>query len=77
MSGRYRIKLPIPFPQALTSGGLGSLAKDSSFLKMTRDEMSAAFQMDVTEMEEAAAATLPKRRESSATYLKATRDTRL
>ncbi|XP_066481268.1 voltage-dependent L-type calcium channel subunit alpha-1S isoform X2 [Tiliqua scincoides] len=62
--------------KALTSGGLGSLAKDCSFLKMTRDEMSAAFQIDVTEMEEAAA-TLLKRRESSATYLEATRDTRL
>ncbi|KAJ6659485.1 hypothetical protein lerEdw1_018719 [Lerista edwardsae] len=62
--------------KALASGGLGSLAEDCSFLKMTRDEMAAAFQMDVIEMEEAAA-TLLKRRESLAAYLEATRDTRL
>ncbi|XP_067324071.1 voltage-dependent L-type calcium channel subunit alpha-1S isoform X2 [Anolis sagrei] len=54
--------------EALTSGGLNSLAKDYSFLKVARDEMAAAFQMEVTEVEEVAA-TLLKKRESSTTPL--------
>uniref|UniRef100_A0A803TT04 Voltage-dependent L-type calcium channel subunit alpha n=1 Tax=Anolis carolinensis TaxID=28377 RepID=A0A803TT04_ANOCA len=54
--------------EALTSGGLNSLAKDYSFLKVARNEMAAAFQMEVTEVEEVAA-TLLKRRESSTTSL--------
>lgn len=75
-SGSCYTRVPFAFLQALASGGLGSLAEDCSFLKMTRDEMAAAFQMEVTEMEDAAA-TLMKRRESLAAYLEATRDTRL
>ncbi|XP_025029510.1 voltage-dependent L-type calcium channel subunit alpha-1S [Python bivittatus] len=54
--------------EALTSGGLRFLAKDNSFLKLTRDEMVAAFQAEVTEVEEVAAILL-KRRKSSATSL--------
>ncbi|KAL8168454.1 UNVERIFIED_CONTAM: Voltage-dependent L-type calcium channel subunit alpha-1S, partial [Gekko kuhli] len=72
--------------EALISGGLRSLVKDSSFLKLVRDEMAAAFQTEVTEMEEVAA-TLLNRKESLATSLcnshsftrslEATPDTRL
>ncbi|XP_072853564.2 voltage-dependent L-type calcium channel subunit alpha-1S isoform X1 [Pogona vitticeps] len=54
--------------EALTSGGLGSLAKDYSFLKLARDEMAAAFQVEVPEMEEVAA-TLLKRGKISTTSL--------
>ncbi|KAH0618761.1 hypothetical protein JD844_018220 [Phrynosoma platyrhinos] len=54
--------------EALTSGGLSSLAKDYSFLKVAREEMAAAFQMEVTEVEKVAS-TLLKRRESSTTSL--------
>ncbi|XP_062996842.1 voltage-dependent L-type calcium channel subunit alpha-1S [Elgaria multicarinata webbii] len=54
--------------EALTSGGLSSLATDYSFLKLARDEMAAAFQVEVTEVEDVAA-TLLKRRRSSTTSL--------
>lgn len=72
--------------EALISGGLSSLVKDSSFLKLVRDEMAAAFHIEVTEMEEVAA-TLLNRKESVAISLceshsftsssEATPDTRL
>ncbi|XP_063153765.1 voltage-dependent L-type calcium channel subunit alpha-1S isoform X1 [Candoia aspera] len=54
--------------EALASGGLRFLAKEDSFLKLTRDEMVAAFQAEVTEVEEGAAMLL-KRTRSSATSL--------
>ncbi|NXD29804.1 CAC1S protein, partial [Spelaeornis formosus] len=40
--------------EALTSGGLGALAHDSSFLAVTRDEMAASSQLEMDEVEKAA-----------------------
>lgn len=54
--------------QALASEGLGFLAKDDSFLKLTRDEMVAAFQAELTDVEDTAAMLL-ERRKSSASSL--------
>ncbi|XP_060087546.1 LOW QUALITY PROTEIN: voltage-dependent L-type calcium channel subunit alpha-1S [Heteronotia binoei] len=72
--------------EALISGGLSSLVKDSSFLKLVRDEMAAAFQIELTDVEEVAAVLL-NRKESLVTSLcrthgftsslEATPDTRL
>ncbi|CAI5777478.1 voltage-dependent L-type calcium channel subunit alpha-1S isoform X1 [Podarcis lilfordi] len=55
--------------EALSSGGLDSLAKDYSFLKLARNEMAAAFQVEVTEVEEIAAALLKRRETDSNTSL--------
>ncbi|XP_077190371.1 voltage-dependent L-type calcium channel subunit alpha-1S isoform X2 [Paroedura picta] len=72
--------------EALISGGLSSLVKDSSFLKLVRDEMAAAFQIEVTELEEVAAmllngkeglATSLCRPHSFTSSLEASPDTRL
>ncbi|NXK66064.1 CAC1S protein, partial [Sylvietta virens] len=40
--------------EALISGGLGALARDSSFLAVTRDEMAASSQLGMDEVEKAA-----------------------
>ncbi|NXB70270.1 CAC1S protein, partial [Donacobius atricapilla] len=40
--------------EALISGGLGTLAHDSSFLAVTRDEMAASSQLEMDEVEKAA-----------------------
>lgn len=40
--------------QALISGGLGALARDSSFVAVTRDEMAASSQLEMDEVEKAA-----------------------
>ncbi|NXT65783.1 CAC1S protein, partial [Chaetops frenatus] len=40
--------------EALISGGLGALARDSSFLAVTRDEMAASSQLEMDEVEKAA-----------------------
>ncbi|NXP42341.1 CAC1S protein, partial [Leiothrix lutea] len=40
--------------EALISGGLGALARDSSFLAVARDEMAASSLMEVDEVEKAA-----------------------
>ncbi|XP_021232895.1 voltage-dependent L-type calcium channel subunit alpha-1S isoform X4 [Numida meleagris] len=40
--------------EALISGGLGALARDPSFVSVTRDEMAASSQLEVDEVEKAA-----------------------
>lgn len=40
--------------QALISGGLGALARDSAFLAVTRDEMAASSLLEMDEVEKAA-----------------------
>ncbi|NWI64725.1 CAC1S protein, partial [Todus mexicanus] len=40
--------------QALISGGLAGLARDSSFVAVTRDEMAASSQLETEELEKAA-----------------------
>ncbi|NXS90477.1 CAC1S protein, partial [Erpornis zantholeuca] len=40
--------------QALLSGGLGALARDSSFVAVTRDEIAASSQLEMDEVEKAA-----------------------
>ncbi|NWW10161.1 CAC1S protein, partial [Oreocharis arfaki] len=40
--------------EALLSGGLEALARDSSFVAVTRDEMAASSQMEMDEVEKAA-----------------------
>ncbi|XP_015505894.1 voltage-dependent L-type calcium channel subunit alpha-1S [Parus major] len=40
--------------EALISGGLGALARDSSFVAVTRDEMAASSQLEMDEVEKAA-----------------------
>ncbi|NWV49288.1 CAC1S protein, partial [Daphoenositta chrysoptera] len=40
--------------EALLSGGLGALARDPSFVAVTRDEMAASSQLDMDEVEKAA-----------------------
>ncbi|NWI21739.1 CAC1S protein, partial [Crypturellus soui] len=47
--------------QALISGGLASLARDPSFVAVTRDEMAASSQLQTAELEEAAAELLKGR----------------
>ncbi|KAK9404409.1 voltage-dependent L-type calcium channel subunit alpha-1S [Crotalus adamanteus] len=54
--------------EALASEGLCFLAKDDSFLKLTRDEMVAAFQAELTDVEDIAAMLL-ERQKSSASSL--------
>ncbi|NWH81820.1 CAC1S protein, partial [Piaya cayana] len=47
--------------EALISGGLATLARDPSFVAVTRDEMVASSQMEVDEAEDAAVALLKGR----------------
>ncbi|NWS28110.1 CAC1S protein, partial [Polioptila caerulea] len=49
--------------EALISGGLGALARDPSFVAVTRDEMAASSQLEMDEVENAAVELL-KRRET-------------
>ncbi|XP_026533908.1 voltage-dependent L-type calcium channel subunit alpha-1S-like [Notechis scutatus] len=51
--------------EALASEGLCFLAKDDSFLKLTRDEMVAAFQAEMTDVEDTAAMLLERRKSST------------
>uniref|UniRef100_A0A8C3L314 Voltage-dependent L-type calcium channel subunit alpha n=1 Tax=Chrysolophus pictus TaxID=9089 RepID=A0A8C3L314_CHRPC len=46
--------LAMRWPQALISGGLAALARDPSFVAVTRDEMAASSQLEVDEVEKAA-----------------------
>ncbi|NXD44993.1 CAC1S protein, partial [Copsychus sechellarum] len=47
--------------EALISGGLGALARDSSFLAVARDEMAASSQLEMDEIEKAAVELLRRR----------------
>ncbi|NXA54299.1 CAC1S protein, partial [Nothocercus julius] len=47
--------------EALISGGLASLARDPSFVEVTRDEMAASSQLQMTELEKAAVELLKER----------------
>ncbi|KAM6311258.1 voltage-dependent L-type calcium channel subunit alpha-1S isoform 4-T4 [Podargus strigoides] len=48
--------------EALTSGGLASLARDPSFVAVTRDEMAASSQLEMDKVEEAAVELLKGRK---------------
>uniref|UniRef100_A0A8C3L112 Voltage-dependent L-type calcium channel subunit alpha n=1 Tax=Chrysolophus pictus TaxID=9089 RepID=A0A8C3L112_CHRPC len=55
-TARWELSYPAPLPciGALISGGLAALARDPSFVAVTRDEMAASSQLEVDEVEKAA-----------------------
>uniref|UniRef100_A0A7M4EDH1 Voltage-dependent L-type calcium channel subunit alpha n=1 Tax=Crocodylus porosus TaxID=8502 RepID=A0A7M4EDH1_CROPO len=55
-------RCPFPLVQALICGGLSTLAHDPSFVTVTRNEMAAACQMEMAEVEMAAAEVLKGRK---------------
>uniref|UniRef100_A0A7M4EDW1 Voltage-dependent L-type calcium channel subunit alpha n=1 Tax=Crocodylus porosus TaxID=8502 RepID=A0A7M4EDW1_CROPO len=59
---RHSNRCPFPLVQALICGGLSTLAHDPSFVTVTRNEMAAACQMEMAEVEMAAAEVLKGRK---------------
>ncbi len=56
--------------QALTAGGLESLASDGRFVSVTKAEMAEALQMDLTVLERKSAAVLNNKRKGQCVFRK-------